>query len=150
MSKRKILVYLSGPMDHASDSEMNEWRNDLEERWKDHPIIETRNPVSRSYEDMTLAEKSVPIVDGDLVDINECHIILVNPNIPLMQGTPMEMVYAKKVMTGKCVVLVMTEHVGPWMFYHSDLRVDSVEEAAKLIEALATSKIVQDTAAVNR
>jgi hypothetical protein len=67
-----------------------------------------------------------------------------------MQGTPMEMVYAKKVMTGKCVVLVMTEHVGPWMFYHSDLRVDSVEEAAKLIEALATSKIVQDTAAVNR
>jgi nucleoside 2-deoxyribosyltransferase len=105
-------VYLCGGINGLSDSDCTDWR----EYAKSRLLAPTLDPMRRDYrgkEDDSVIE----IVKGDLDDIEQCSVILVNATRPSW-GTAMEIVYAFGL--GKRIVCwVGATRVSPWLRYHS-------------------------------
>jgi nucleoside 2-deoxyribosyltransferase len=116
------MVYLCGGINGLSDSDCTDWR----EYAKARLLAPTLDPMRRDYrgkEDESVKE----IVKGDLDDIEQCQVILVNATRPSW-GTAMEIVYAFGL--GKRIVSwVGDARVSPWLRYHSTSIHASIDEA---------------------
>jgi hypothetical protein len=122
-------VYLCGAINGCTDQQCKDWRNYTKEKLKGK--YEFLDPMRRDFrgkEDSSVKE----IVNGDYYDINHTDILLGNANSPSW-GTGMEIHYAYQI--GKKVILVCNaERVSPWLRYHSDKIVKTLDEAIELLE----------------
>lgn len=107
-------VYLAGPIFGQSDPACRDWREMatalLPDSW------EILNPMARDYrgrEDDCAEE----IVEGDLLDIRRCHLMLVNAPCPSW-GTAMEI---RQAYMWDIPIFVVTPHrsISPWLRYHA-------------------------------
>lgn len=117
-------VYLCGPINGKSDEECNGWRSRAKHLLGD--AVRVLDPMDRDFrgkEDLNVDE----IVLGDLRDIGESDIILVNSESPSW-GTAMEVRAA--FVDGKTVVAFMSsQRRSPWLRWHTAAICDTVEEA---------------------
>lgn len=125
-------VYLCGGINGLSDSDATDWREATKARLEG--AVEFLDPMRRDYRGRE-AECVNEIVDGDLIDVINSRIILVNAVRPSW-GTAMEVFFAATM--GKCVITVCpSDKPSPWLLKHSDMIVSSFEEAWDEIESLA-------------
>lgn len=119
-------TYLCGGINGLSDADCRDWREVAKELLK----TETLDPMRRDYrgkEDESVDE----IVSGDLQDIAGSDFILVNAIRPSW-GTAMEIIYArfdKKMI----VAFVGDSRVSPWLRFHCDQILTTVESACEWI-----------------
>lgn len=107
-------VYLCGGINKLSDSDAKDWRREATLALADH---KTLDPMRRDYRGVE-AQSVTSIVNGDLADIGESDIILVNAQRPSW-GTAMEIYHAA--LHGKHVVAFGAgEHPSPWLVYYCD------------------------------
>jgi nucleoside 2-deoxyribosyltransferase len=122
-------VYLAGPINGCSDSEMNDWRDDMAKRLRDFTIL---SPAVRDYrgkEDESVEE----IVEGDKKDIDASDIVIAYCPKPSV-GTSMEILYAW--MAYKHVIIYAPEGapISPWLRYHSnDIRHTAADVAVAVV-----------------
>ena len=125
-------VYLCGGINGLSDEDATDWREAAKEELDG--LFEFLDPMRRDYRGIE-AESVNEIVDGDLIDIINSRIILVNAVRPSW-GTAMEVFFAAGL--GKCVITVCpSDKPSPWLMKHSDIICESFAEAFAEIEALA-------------
>ena len=126
--ERPTTVYLCGPINGKSDEECNGWRSRAKRLLGDS--VRVLDPMDRDFrgnEDLNVGE----IVIGDLRDIGESDILLVNSEVPSW-GTAMEVRTA--FVDGKTVVAFMaSKKRSPWLRWHTAAICDTVEEACGLI-----------------
>jgi nucleoside 2-deoxyribosyltransferase len=123
-------VYLAGGINGLSDTDCRDWR----ERAKELLNAETLDPMRRDYRGQE-AENALEIVTGDLADIDDCEIVLVNAIRPSW-GTAMEIFYAAHVKEKQVVGFVPDiEKASPWLSNFAFLT-DSLEAACRLINGL--------------
>jgi nucleoside 2-deoxyribosyltransferase len=126
-----MTTYLCGGINGLSDADCRDWR----EVAKAQLFTATLDPMRRDYrgrEDESVTE----IVIGDLADINDCEIVLVNATKPSW-GTAMELFYAAS--KGKTVIAwVKPGPVSPWLRYFSKEIHESLEDAIGSINQRTT------------
>ena len=119
-------TYLCGGINGLSDSDCRDWREVAKGLLK----TETLDPMRRDYrgkEDEAVNE----IVFGDLEDITQCGFLLVNATRPSW-GTAMEIVYGA-IGERYIVAFVGDSRVSPWLRFHCNEIVRTVEEAVAVI-----------------
>ena len=125
-------VYLCGGINGLSDEDATDWREATKEELSE--LFEFLDPMRRDYRGRE-AECVDEIVEGDLIDVINSNIILVNAVRPSW-GTGMELFFAATM--GKCIVTVCpSDKPSPWLVKHSDIMVQSFEEAWDELEDLA-------------
>lgn len=126
-----MTVYLAGPINGCTDEECNDWRSYA----KEHLKCETLDPMrrwlcrGREMEPGIAAE----IVHGDEADITASDIVLANHPAPSVDiDMEIRMAKAEK---GKIVVTVVPagSKSSPWLVYHSDVILNSVQDAVSWI-----------------
>jgi len=90
-------VYLCGPMENATHSEMCGWR-DIAKEYLHRANVATLDPVRRRHSNKQKEMRR--IFELDLLDIRECDFVLVNLNNDALpkHGTAMEVFYAAYVL----------------------------------------------------
>ena len=137
-------IYLCGPIAGCNDNEAKDWREYVKSKrqWtKDQTGLHFHclDPMRRDYRkvDFQLAhsmEFAKEIVELDKIDIAQSDAVLVHltPG-KTSYGSIMETMYAWE--KGKLVVVVKpdTERAGPWLYYHSQLITNNVDNALAFI-----------------
>lgn len=126
---------MAGPIHGCSDDEAYGWRRNVKTEFANHGI-EVYDPLDRDFRGKeTLSWKE--IVENDLECIRKSDVVLANfwkAGRPY-HGTSMELVYAK--LYGVHVVSVYpvktTQGFNPWVRYHSNLIVYTMDEAVEHI-----------------
>lgn len=120
-------TYLCGPINGCTDEECRDWREFVKARLPD-----TLDPMRRDYRGVE-DEKFVEIVEGDIADIEESDILLVNYDRPSV-GTSMEILLAHQ--RDKPVLVVCREDtkISPWLRYHTSKFFNSFDRAIDWIE----------------
>jgi len=130
---KKLAIYLAGPIGNYPKDLTHFWRQEVECEFAGDKTVKIYNPCHRDYSEQPMKKCYIELVEQDLEDIRNSDILLINPNLPMSEGTPMEMVYGK--IWNKINLLVKTEHVGAWSLYHADMWVESVAKAVQIIKA---------------
>lgn len=113
--------YLCGGINGLTDDQCKTWRDMVKGA---APEINWLDPMRRDYRGKELESVS-EIFDGDIQDIAESRLILVNAEKPSW-GTAMEMVYAR--FLNKFVITVCpSDKPSPWLVKHSDIIVRTLE-----------------------
>lgn len=135
MIPNKPTVYLSGPIGHCTPEQVHSWRDKFTAAWG-KPFV--RDPTDRVYTVEQNYSHANEIVVNDKNDINDSQVVLVNISDPpvgfQMWGTPMEIIYSWQ--QGREVIII-TDNIAtlsPWVVYHMDHAVTSVEEAIAYLE----------------
>jgi len=120
-------IYLCGPIAGCTDEECKDWRNAAKLRFFD--VVD---PMRRDYRGREI-ECSQEIVELDKQDIDECDGLLVNHPKPSV-GSAMEILYAWE--RKKFVVVVCPKGIdkSPWLVYHSNVIVNTFDEAYETIQ----------------
>ena len=130
------IVYLAGPINGCTDSEASGWRAGF---MASLPHCGFLDPMVRDYrgrEDECLNE----IVELDKKDINDCDIFLAY-HWKKSDGTSMEIYHAwllrrqRQCYQRVVVVIPKDQPISPWVRYHSDVIVPTLEEAKLWIES---------------
>jgi hypothetical protein len=126
-------VYLAGPIDNCTDEEVFGWRKVATKLLGKSNVID---PTRRDYREKVrnnklTNEEKLELVNLDLEDITEANAVLVNC-WKAGWGTPMEIVHAWQRM--KDIVCIVKGVPSPWVEYHSDVIVKSVEEGVNWIK----------------
>ncbi len=120
-------IYLCGGINKLSDADCRDWREAAKELLSDHNCID---PMRRDYRGKELVSVS-PIVIGDIKDIRQSDVILVNASRPSW-GTAMEIRLAHDL--GRFVVAFGAgDKPSPWLIYHCHLE-PTLESAVATIE----------------
>lgn len=131
---RKISVYLAGPIHGRNDKDCHDWRNKVTVSLQD---VDCFNPMVRDYRGREHEEGvEVEIVENDKADIDVADIVLVYFDHPSV-GTSMEIFYAWSQF--KYVLLVNAsgrDVISPWLTYHTNKIVDTLEEAIDHIQTI--------------
>jgi len=110
-------IYLAGPMENVSDSDMREWRECAKGILEPAGIV-CLDPTRRrhSFEQKVMRR----IFDLDMQDLRDCDMVLVNLNNDALpkHGTAMEVFYASYVMR-KPVVAFKSEFTRYHPFFES-------------------------------
>ena len=124
-------LYLAGPINARTDTECKEWR----EYVKTHlPNIKILDPMDRDYRGRELEPHIVDeIVEQDKADIENSETVLVYFDRPSV-GTAMEIHFAKMLRKFIVVVDVSDAPLSPWLIYHSDRIVKTLDEAIELLK----------------
>lgn len=123
-------VYLAGPIHGCADAEVKEWR--ARAKWLIEPYYEVIDPATwdfRGSEDEHVAE----IVERDKTAISVSDRVLVNL-WRLGAGTCMEILEAWNLEI-PVVVIVPEGPVSPWIRYHANAVVGTLDEAVALLLA---------------
>lgn len=133
-ARQKKTVYLCGGINGLSDADCRDWR----EFAKAHLQTGILDPMRRDYRGVE-DQHWDDIVRGDLEDIDASDVVLVNATRPSW-GTAMEVFYAHS--KDKMVVAWVghdgvSRGVSPWLRYHSDAILLSLEDAIEAINAHA-------------
>lgn len=125
--------YLCGPIAGCTDEECKDWREAAKKLYPD-----AIDPMRRDYRGRE-GECVKEIVELDKKDIDECDCLLVNHPKPSV-GTSMEVLYAWQ--QGKFIVVVCPKGVSqsPWMVYHSNIIVNTFDEAYKILNVFYECK----------
>lgn len=126
-------VYLAGPINDCTDAECKDWRQQAKELRHDIAWIDPMRRDYRGQEDKNVKA----IVEDDKRDIEGCDKILAFCPKPSV-GTSMEIIFGKYVKRAwpKCSVVVVVppgSPVSPWLRYHADHLVETVEEGVALL-----------------
>jgi hypothetical protein len=125
-------VYLCGPINGRSDADCKDWREAFKALWRDCLDPMRRNYRGREMEPGINAE----IVEGDEDDIRASALLLVFFDKPSV-GTAMEIRMAKKELGLPVVVIDASgKPLSPWLTYHTDRIVSTVEQAHDAIKEL--------------
>lgn len=130
-SNRRRKGYLAGGINGLSDAAAKDWRAQFKALV---PECDFLDPMVRDYRGVEDANVN-DIVLNDLKDINSADIIVINATKPSW-GTAMEVVYAWQAVK-RTVAFVGGSAISPWLRYHVDHVVNTVEEAAALVRAFA-------------
>jgi nucleoside 2-deoxyribosyltransferase len=124
-------VYLCGGIHGLSNAQAKAWRERATELLSTVNIID---PMRRDYRGAE-ASNIDSFIEGDLRDIAESDVLLVNATRPSW-GTAMEIVYAH-ILHRRIVAFVDSKNpVSPWLRYHCDEITISLEEAVAHIKSL--------------
>src|SRR6266550_7561210 len=129
-----ISVYLSGPIGGCTDEEVFGWRNRMKALLPRYNVID---PTVRDMRGKVMTrEDDKYVIEKDKAEIRQSRYLVVNPWKATF-GTPMEVIYAYDVCNGCCVISVIPpgcpgDH--PWIRYHSNVHVETLEEAAEMIK----------------
>ena len=121
-------VYLAGPIFGMTDAACEDWRSEAKSLLPKH--WETLDPMARDYrgrEDDCVRE----IVEGDLLDIRRCHLMLAHVANPSW-GTAMEIRQAA-VWGIPVFGIVGGGNVSPWLRYHLHFQ---SHDMAEVIDAM--------------
>lgn len=124
--RKRLKVYLCGPINGCTDSECKDWRSEAKK-----VLPDTIDPMVRDYrgrEDQCVKE----IVELDKKDIDSCDALLVNYDKPSV-GTSMEILYAWERNKQIVVVARPDAKISPWLKYHSGI-VSSFQTAFDLLK----------------
>ena len=127
IDKEYMKIYLCGPIAGCTDEECKDWRGAAKVRFSD-----SVDPMRRDYRGRE-KENVQKIVELDKLDIDACECLLVNHPKPSV-GSAMEILYAWE--RKKIIVIVCPKDVvqSPWLVYHSNVIVDTFDEAYEIIE----------------
>lgn len=121
-------VYLAGPIFGCTDAEMS-WRASATELLKERDM-EAVNPLKRDYRGKE-REHLRDIVEDDKREILNSDALIVMADKPSV-GTSMEVLFAYD--HAKYIVVVgKIGALSPWLIYHADRVVDSLEAAVALL-----------------
>lgn len=124
-----MITYLCGGINGLSDSAASDWRTAA----KQELVNGFRDPMRRDYRGLEETHVKA-IVYGDLIDIQESDVVLVNATKPSW-GTAMEIVYAYQ--QHKVIVAFVEESkISPWLRYHCTHIVNTVVNACEIINSL--------------
>lgn len=120
-------VYLAGPIFGCDDAQASGWREHARQLLAPHAV---EDPMDRDFRGDELAN-AARIVEGDINAFSACDVILVNAARPSW-GTAMEVriAYAKRT---PVVAFSDGSPVSPWLTYHAETVVSTLEEAANYI-----------------
>lgn len=120
----QVALYLSGPMDHCTRAERDDWR-DYVKAWWSGCILDPcrREGKNRDPQQLVMMDKA---------DIMNSDVLLVN-YWKNGTGTPMEIMYAFD--RGKIVVIVVPDvnNCSWWLKYHSHFICETIDEALQWI-----------------
>ena len=106
-------VYLCGPINGCTDEECKDWREAVKARLPD-----TLDPMRRDYRGVE-DQKYKEIVEGDIEDINQCDVLLVNFSAPSC-GTDMEIFYASHLRQIPVLTVCPSGlKISPWLRYYT-------------------------------
>lgn len=132
--KRRLRVYLAGPMLNCTKEQATAWRNRLKNKYKK---IEFYDPCEFEFKEMT----SKVIVKTDLKYVKKCDVVVANV-WKISAGTVMEIAYAW--WYGKTIViLAKRKHVGAWLQHHSTICVETEKDLDKMIEIYHNDKLAE-------
>lgn len=127
-------VYLAGPINGCTDDEAKTWRDYVSLQLQQADLgIEVFDPMVRDYRGRELEPGiAALIVEQDKADIVGVDTVLVCFDKPSV-GTAMEVLFAWQ--NTKCVIVVNLsgKSISPWMLYHCDIVVSSLDEALELL-----------------
>ena len=124
-------VYLCGPINGCTDSEANDWRDEVTKHFPD-----AINPMVRDYRGKE-AVAYREIVDLDKRDVRNADIVLVNYTKPSI-GTAMEVFYAWTLGTPVVVWCAEDAVVSPWLRYHATAFIHSLKDAISKIKEIGS------------
>lgn len=133
----KHTIYLAGPIAGCTDAENFDWRNTVKLALADK--FKFLDPTSRDYRGydrhtgagLMQWEDCKKLVEDDIADINNCDVFLAYA-WKTSTGTSMEFVHARQI--GKFVVSVCpNEYVSPWIQFHSDYFLRSLDQAIRFL-----------------
>lgn len=125
-------IYLCGPINGCSDAECKDWREEVKRALDGQ--FRFLDPMRRDYRGVE-DEHFVEIVRGDYRDINDSDIVLAMADLPSW-GTAMEIHHAHR--RGKSVVVVCgQDRISPWLRFHSNAIVPSLDRAIEHLESIA-------------
>jgi len=123
----KLLVYLGGPIEYATDEQQHNWRAEATAALEaaGHAVI---NPCGKAGWD------DHEIVEQDLRDLQRADILLawVPKDVPMM-GTPMEIFYFSRIL-GKPAVTWGRDDSNPWLWAHTENEWEKLSDALLYIE----------------
>lgn len=121
------IIYLAGPMDGVTLDQSKRWREQVKESLSS--LYEFRDPMVRDLvrENYNRKLHEPIIVEGDKEDIRQSQIILANCWVP-SHGTSME-IFLGYCLNKHVVSVVPRQPCSPWVSYHSNQVVESLEEA---------------------
>lgn len=121
-------TYLCGGINKLSDADCRDWREAAKEMMQPFQCID---PMRRDYRGKE-AQSVKAIVAGDMADIRECDVVLVNASRPSW-GTAMEIRIAHEM--GKFVVAFGAgEKPSPWLVHHCQME-ETLEAAVTCIRS---------------
>ena len=128
-------VYLGGPIQNCTDSEVHDWRENVKEIFVDKDYI-CFDPTVRFFRGKKITQKeAADIVTHDLYDLSHCDIGFFNcwkQNSP-MWGTAMEIRYAYEQGIEVYIVLPEFTPTSPWLMYHGAIYYGTPEQLARLL-----------------
>lgn len=132
MTDIKAVGYLAGPIANQTDSQANDWRNDLTVILKCNGF-EVNNPMKRDFRGIE-GDHTKEIVEGDLNDIDVSDFVIAYCPFPSV-GTSMEIMYtyftSNMILPIKpCFVVVPSDvSVSPWIKYYATKVFDNFDDA---------------------
>jgi|SRR5690242_12308610 len=131
MSRPKV-VYLAGPINGCTNTEATNWREVVKYELGAENCLDPMRRDYRGREDDCLSE----IVNGDKNDIRASDIFLANC-WQVSVGTSMEIMYAfEHVLIPIIAVVKPDARVSPWIKFHADHVVTSLDQALELVKSL--------------
>lgn len=125
-------IYLCGGINKLSDSEAKDWREAAKSELSGSYRL--LDPMRRDYRGKE-AESVRAIIDGDIQDINESDILLVNASRPSW-GTAMEVFFAASKGSLLIVTVCPDEKPSPWLIGHSTIIKKTFSEAFNYLISL--------------
>ena len=123
-------VYLAGPINGCSDSEVHEWRNNAAVLLEG---LNIKNPADRDYRGREMEPGiAAEIVSGDLADIESCDYMIAMCPRPSV-GTSMEVFRYFRSNRGKVVVVVPEGNVSPWLMHHCHVWCRTLRAACEIV-----------------
>lgn len=124
------LTYLCGGIAGLTDAQCNDWRSYA----KEHLKTFTLDPMRRDYRGrISYPDVAAKIVTDDIADIRASDFILVNATKPSW-GSAQEIIYAfNKGVHTPIVAFIGEDAPSPWLVFHCDNIVRTLEEAVELI-----------------
>lgn len=121
-------IYLCGPINGCTDAECKDWREYAKTMIGAADCVD---PMRRDFRGIE-GDHTAEIVEGDKADIEECDALLVN-RPKASEGTSMEVYIAWTLKKFIVVVHPVDQPISPWMRYHSNAIVHTMQEAIELL-----------------
>ena len=116
-------LYLAGPINGCTDEQANDWRTYVKDKYEG-PTLDPMRRDYRGRQDESVKE----IVELDKVDVEMCDVFMANCPHP-SYGTAMEIFYAWQARKPVIVIHPADKPVSPWIRYHSDAVVKTLDDA---------------------
>lgn len=139
MKTTKPIIYLAGPIQHATPDQRDGWRDRIiRNHSDDFELLDPREYVPDILEiDYSF---DANIIKADLALISRCNVLLAYTPFPSV-GTSMEIFYAHRFAEKMVVVWHPSEAglVSPWITAHASVVVRNLEDAMRYIKSRTTT-----------